>query len=90
MAPTWTDSEVLPGLGEMMRKIGVEVQPASAVARGAALLMADSSRHGNVIYIERGTYKEIDDAILLPAHANSILGEGYPSDDKVLADVLAL
>jgi hypothetical protein len=73
-----------------MDAIGVELQPASAVARGAALVMADASRHGNVIYIERGRYKEIDDAVLLPAHAKSIIGEGYPFEDEVLARVLAL
>lgn len=73
-----------------MAAVGVELQPALAVARGAALLMADSSRHGNVIYIERGTYKEIDNSVLLPAHANNIIGEGYPLEDEVFARVLAL
>jgi hypothetical protein len=73
-----------------MEKIGVELQPASLVARGAALLMTDSSRHGNVIYIERGVYKEVDDAVLVPAHAKYIIGEGYPFEDEVLARLMAL
>ncbi|KAK9419725.1 hypothetical protein SUNI508_07211 [Seiridium unicorne] len=90
LAPAWTDSQVLPNLKVMMEAIGVAVQPASSVARGAALVMVDSSRHGNVIYIEQGKYKEIDDAILLPAHAKSIISEGYPLEDEVLARLMAL
>lgn len=90
LAPAWTDSQVLPDLKGLMEKIGVELQPASAVAKGAALLIADGSRHGHVIYIERGTYKEIDEAILLPAHANQIIGKGYPFEDEVLARLMAL
>ncbi|CAJ2503971.1 Uu.00g113650.m01.CDS01 [Anthostomella pinea] len=67
LAPTWTDSGVLPDLKGMMQRIEVELQPAAAVARAAALLMADGARHGQLVYVERGRYKEIDDAVLLPA-----------------------
>ncbi|KAH6645031.1 short chain dehydrogenase [Truncatella angustata] len=90
LTPTWTDSQVLPNLKGLLAAINVDLQPASVVARAAALMIADKSRHGNVIYIERGTYKEIDDAVLLPAHANQIIGEGYPFEDDVLARVQAL
>lgn len=90
LAPAWTDSQVLPDLKGLMDKIGVELQPASAVAKGAALLIADNSRHGHVIYIERGKYKEIDEAILIPAHANQIIGKDYPFEDEVLARMMAL
>jgi NAD(P)-dependent dehydrogenase (short-subunit alcohol dehydrogenase family) len=83
LAPTWTDSSVLPNLKGMMEKIGVEVQPASAVARAAALLMADASRNGHVIHVQRGKYKEIDEAVLLPAF-EAIKGDDYPSEDEVL------
>ncbi|KAI0175364.1 hypothetical protein BJ166DRAFT_172828 [Pestalotiopsis sp. NC0098] len=90
LAPSWTDSQVLPNLQGLMDAIKVELQPAEAVARGAGLLMVDKSRHGHVIYIERGQYKEIDEALLIPAHAKSIIGEGYPLEDEVLARVQAL
>lgn len=83
LAPTWTDSSVLPDLKGLMAKIGVDLQPASAVARGAALLMADESRNGHVIHVQCGKYKEIDEAVLLPAF-KSILGPDYPSEDEVL------
>lgn len=66
-----------------MEAIGVELMPASAVARGAALLMADESRNGNLIHVQLGKYKEIDEAVLLPAF-ESIKGPDYPSEDEVL------
>uniref|UniRef100_L2FFT5 Short chain dehydrogenase n=1 Tax=Colletotrichum fructicola (strain Nara gc5) TaxID=1213859 RepID=L2FFT5_COLFN len=82
LAPTWTDSSVLPDLKGLMKKIGVELQPAEAVARGAALLMADASRNGQVIHVQLGKYKEIDESVLLPAF-ESIKGPDYPGEDEV-------
>ncbi|KAF7553710.1 hypothetical protein G7Z17_g3461 [Cylindrodendrum hubeiense] len=83
LAPAWTDSSVLPNLKAMLDSIGVEVQPASVVARAAAFLMVDTSRNGHVVYIQRGRYTEIEEAVLLPAF-QSILGDDYPSEDEVL------
>ncbi|KAH7156001.1 short-chain dehydrogenase [Dactylonectria macrodidyma] len=83
LAPTWTDSSVLPNLKEMMAAIGVEVQPASAVARAAAFLMADTSRNGHLIHVQDSKYQEIDEAVLLPAY-ESIKGKDFPSEDEVL------
>ncbi|KAK7703425.1 hypothetical protein SLS64_009094 [Diaporthe eres] len=84
VAPTWTNSSVLPGLEDIMAKIGVEVQPASAVARAAALLMADAGRHGQSIHVQCGRFKEIDEAVILPV-AEAIRGPDYPAEDWVLA-----
>lgn len=78
---------MLPGLKDIMAKIGVEVQPASAVARAAALLMADSARSGEAIQVQTGKYKEIDKAVLLPA-SETIRGPDYPSEDEVLRRIL--
>lgn len=72
----------------MMENIGVEIQPASAVARAAALMMADTSRHGNLLHVSCGKYKEIDDAVLLPAF-DTIKGD-YPGEDDVLERLLAV
>ncbi|GJC81487.1 (-)-trans-carveol dehydrogenase [Colletotrichum tofieldiae] len=83
LAPTWADSNVLPDLKGLMEKIGVEIQSAEAVARGAAFLMADNSRNGHVIHVQLGKYKEIDESVLLPAF-ESIKGPDYPSEDEVL------
>ncbi|KAM0425036.1 hypothetical protein ACHAPT_009837 [Fusarium lateritium] len=83
LAPSWADSSVLPGLKGLLEAIGVDLMPASAVARAAALLMADESRNGNLIHVQLGKYKEIDEAVLLPAF-ESIKGPDYPSEDEVL------
>lgn len=83
LAPSWADSSVLPDLKGMMDSISVEVQPAEAVARAAVCLMADASRNGHVVHVQRGKYQEIDEAVLLPAF-ESIKGGDYPSEDEVL------
>lgn len=72
-----------------MDMIGVEIQPAESVARAAAFLMADSSRNGNVIHVQLGKYKEIDESVLLPAY-ESIKGPDYPGEDEVLRRLQAL
>ncbi|GKT44318.1 short-chain dehydrogenase/reductase ATR9 [Colletotrichum spaethianum] len=89
LAPTWAESNVLPDLKGLMEKVGVEIQPANAVARGAALLMADNSRNGHVIHVQLGRYKEIDESVLLPAF-ESIKGPDYPSEDEVLRRIQEL
>ncbi|RYP17431.1 hypothetical protein DL765_004519 [Monosporascus sp. GIB2] len=89
LAASWTETQVLPNLKAMMDVIGVELQPASAVARAAAYLMVDGSRHGHVIHVQRGKYKEIDEAVLLPAF-ESIKGKDYPGEDDVLRRLEAL
>ncbi|RYP21955.1 hypothetical protein DL767_009158 [Monosporascus sp. MG133] len=89
LAPSWTESQVLPNLKESMEAISVELQPASAVARAAAYLMVDGSRQGHVIHVQGGKYKEIDEAVLLPAF-ESIKGKGYPDDNDVLRRLEAL
>ncbi|KAI4599244.1 hypothetical protein KJ359_002203 [Pestalotiopsis sp. 9143b] len=82
LMPSWTDSNVVPNLKQKMDRIGVEVQPTSAVARAALLMMAEPARHGQVVYVGRGRYKEIEAAVLLPAF-ESIKGDDYPSEDDV-------
>ncbi|EFW99732.1 short-chain dehydrogenase/reductase [Grosmannia clavigera kw1407] len=88
LAPSWAESNVLPNLKELMQAIDVELQPASAVARGAVLVMSDASRDGQVIQIQRGRYKEIDETILLPAY-DTARGD-YPSEEEVLRRAAAL
>jgi hypothetical protein len=73
----------------LMKGISHEAQASSVVARAAAYMMVDASRHGNVIYVSDGKYKEIEKAVLWPAF-ESIKGEGNPSDDEILERILAL
>ena len=83
LAPSWTESSVLPELKMLLNAINVELQPASVVSRCAAFLMADESKNGQLVHIERGKYAEIDEAILLPAFGK-IKSDDYPFEDDVL------
>jgi hypothetical protein len=73
----------LPSLKALLDAINVELQPASVVARCAAFLMADSSKNGQLVHIERGKYAEIDEAVLLPTFGK-IKSDDYPWEDDVL------
>ncbi|KAG6978640.1 hypothetical protein BFJ63_vAg16197 [Fusarium oxysporum f. sp. narcissi] len=68
LAPSWTESNILPSLKSLLDEISVKVQPASVVARCAAYLMADPSRNGQVIHIQHGIYTKIDETFLLPTY----------------------
>lgn len=48
----------------------------------------DEKRHGDVVFVYAGKYKEIEKAILAPAY-EKVKGDG-PSDDEVLARIMAL
>ncbi|KUI64204.1 putative oxidoreductase YkvO [Cytospora mali] len=87
LAPTWTETAVLPGLKETMAKIGVEIQSANSVARAAVMLMANTDRKGELIHVQRGKYQEIDEAILLPVVDG--IRKDYPAEDDVLRRALA-
>ncbi|KAH7464362.1 hypothetical protein FOMA001_g17734 [Fusarium oxysporum f. sp. matthiolae] len=80
LAPSWTDSNILPSLKSLLNEINVEVQPASVVARCAAYLMADTSRNGQLIHVQRGKYAEVDEALLLPMYRR-INGDSLSEDD---------
>lgn len=88
LAPSWTDSNVLPSLKSQLNNINVEVQPASVVARCAAYLMADTSMNGQLVHVQRGKCVEVDNAVLLPAYER-INGNGYPTEDEVLERLAA-
>jgi NAD(P)-dependent dehydrogenase (short-subunit alcohol dehydrogenase family) len=77
VAPSWTVTGVVPA--KIMEQLGEPMQSPGDVARATALLMADRSRQGHLVHIGLGKYKEIDEAILLPAFA-SILGDTNMED----------
>ncbi|RGP74455.1 short-chain dehydrogenase [Fusarium longipes] len=83
LAPSWTESSVLPELKMLLGAINVELQPASVVSRCTAFLMADESRNGQLVHSERGKFKEIDEALYLPLFGK-VKGEDYPFEDDVL------
>jgi NAD(P)-dependent dehydrogenase (short-subunit alcohol dehydrogenase family) len=88
LAPSWTDSEVVPSLKALLNNINVDVQPAYAVARCACYLMADSSMNGQLVHVKRGRYVEVDDAVLLPAY-DKVNGDGCPSEDEAFERLVA-
>jgi hypothetical protein len=88
LAPSWTDTQVLPDLKTLLSAVSVTFQSTEVVARAAAYLMASKTRHGEIIFVCDGKFKEIETAILAPAY-ESVKGDAL-SDDAVLAKVLAL
>lgn len=88
LAPSWTATQVLPDLKDLLAAVSEVCQPTSVVARAVVYLMATKSRHGEVIFVRDGKYKEIERAVLAPAY-QTIKGDTL-SDDDVLAKVSAL
>lgn len=88
LAPSWTDSNVVPSLKSLLNSINVDVQPASVVARCAVYLMADTTMNGQVVHVQRGKYAEVDTAVLIPAY-RKIKGDDYPSEDEVFERLAA-
>jgi NAD(P)-dependent dehydrogenase (short-subunit alcohol dehydrogenase family) len=85
VAPSWTGSGLVstPGLA----KLGVYTQPPEAVARAAAVLMADGARRGHLVHVDHGLYKEIDEAVLLPAY-ESLPHEDTTNEDEAMGMLL--
>ena len=96
-SPLWTDpgfawpypepTETRPR-AEALRGLHVKAQPTAAVARAAAILMADEARDGQLIHVAEGRYKEIDEAVLLPAYA-ALVPRGI-NEDTVYVEMLRL
>ncbi|EMD64776.1 hypothetical protein GGP41_002951 [Bipolaris sorokiniana] len=88
LAPSWTATQVLPDLKNLLAAVSHDCQTPDVVARAVAYLMADKSRHGELIFASNGKYTEIQNTILAPAY-EAIKGDDL-SDDAVLAKVMAL
>ncbi|KAJ4355162.1 hypothetical protein N0V95_003184 [Ascochyta clinopodiicola] len=58
IAPSWTDTGILGSA--LLEAIGENLQSADVPARSVALLMADTSRHGELVYSERGHYMDLE------------------------------
>ncbi|UPL00595.1 hypothetical protein LCI18_011529 [Fusarium solani-melongenae] len=84
IGPSWTSTGLTGGI---FIQLGVLAQSPEAVARGAAILMADKSRHGHLLHIANGKYKEVDEAILLPAYEKIL--DGSESEDETYVRLLA-
>lgn len=86
VAPSFTNSAMLPeALFAAAGHPGL-LQPAEAVARSALLLMSDDRRQGQVIFSSRGQFAEIEESRLRPL-AIDIVGSADLTEDAVFANI---
>jgi len=85
IVPTWTETALFPR--EMITSAGGAIQTAADVAPSAALLMADATRTGQVIYAEEARLWEIEEALLLPT-ALSVRIPGTQTLDETLSKAI--
>lgn len=80
IAPSWTDTGILPR--KLITMVGQDkYQSPDFVARSAILLMADQTRHGELIYIDRGNFLEMENGALgFQASTKKILGVEQDKD----------
>lgn len=86
LAPSYAESSIILGMAELLRAIHVTAQPTMAVARAAAVLMADAARDGQLIHVAEGRYQEVDEALLLPA-CDALIPRAI-KEDEVYAQML--
>ncbi|EOD45463.1 putative short-chain dehydrogenase reductase sdr protein [Neofusicoccum parvum UCRNP2] len=72
--PSWTATGIVPA--GLLEAIGARAQAPEAVARSVGLLMADAARDGQALYSVEGRVYEVEQAVLLPAAAEGIVGTG--------------
>jgi NAD(P)-dependent dehydrogenase (short-subunit alcohol dehydrogenase family) len=62
IAPSWTSTGIVSE--QVCAKAGVPTQEPESAARSALILMADGSRHGEMIHSRQGKYFEIESHLL--------------------------
>lgn len=78
--PSWTATGIVPA--GLLEAIGARAQAPEAVARSVGLLMADTARDGQALYSVEGRVYEVEQAVLLPAAAEGIVGVGRMGEDE--------
>ena len=86
VAPSWTVTALVDQAG--YTGTGAVIQGADAPAKAAVFLMADKSRHGQMILSVGNKYREIEEAVLLPAMSSEVRGQ-TKTEDEILVGVLA-
>lgn len=86
LCPGWTAT----GLVEQSMYEGVIVNLTTSenVARAAVLLMADESRHGQMVLSVGDKYREVEEAVLLKAMTSEVRGQEL-TEDEICAGVVA-
>ncbi|KAJ4376939.1 hypothetical protein N0V86_006377 [Didymella sp. IMI 355093] len=93
IAPSWTDTGILSPA--VIAALGDgNYQSADVPARSVTLLMADSKRHGELVYSERGQFKDLENGENgyhhLTAKMLGVQDEGGLSELKVMRDLLKM
>ncbi|KAI3319893.1 putative 15-hydroxyprostaglandin dehydrogenase [Xylariaceae sp. AK1471] len=84
VASSWTGTGMVSE--QLLTELGIYTQSPTVVARAAAALMTDESRRGHLIHVDHGVYKEIDEAVMLPAY-NSLSHRDTTSEDESMGRI---
>ncbi|KAI0157687.1 short chain dehydrogenase, partial [Xylariaceae sp. FL1272] len=82
VAPSWTASHMVQD--NILSNLSIYHQPASMVAKAVVCLMADGQRNGQLIHVDHGVYREIDESLLLPAYKGVKHAETGDEDDDFM------
>lgn len=85
ITPGWTETALFPR--EMIIAAGGSIQTSADVAPSAALLMADRTRSGQVIYSEEARLWEIEEAVLLPAALSTHIPGAQSLDETLISAI---
>ncbi|KAL6160602.1 hypothetical protein ACJQWK_02321 [Exserohilum turcicum] len=80
IAPSWTDTAIVPR--EVIALFGEgSYQTADVVARSAMILMVDQTRHGEMVYSDRGKFVEMENGAT-GFHAQTKKTLGFAEDEE--------
>lgn len=77
IAPSWTETSITPR--EAVEAAGIRIQSPEIAARSALYLMADTTRHGQLLYSREARVMEIEEPML--AHVRSMM-QSLPRQEK--------
>lgn len=86
VAPSWTVTNLTEA--RHYEDTGAVTQSADYPAKAAIMLMADESRHGQMILSVGEQFREIEEAVMLPAMNSKVRGQPK-EEDEICAAVLA-
>ncbi|CAD0098123.1 unnamed protein product [Aureobasidium mustum] len=84
LCPGWTATALVEQAH--YKGVNVNLTTAENVAKAAVLLMADESRHGQMVLSVGDRYREVEEAVLLKAMTSEVRGQEL-SEDEICAAV---
>ncbi|KAF1994301.1 NAD(P)-binding protein [Amniculicola lignicola CBS 123094] len=90
IAPSWTSTGIVPD--SIRGIVGPDgIQSADVVARSVTVLMADTKRHGQMIYSDLGNFWELEQGdVGLVAYASKMLGQETSPEQAAVDKLRAL